>query len=100
MWLAPKALELGLIDQLGTMEDAIEFAAALAELESYRIHYVLKPESPAVKLLRQFSITAGPSHARPFNLFAHSASRLMEGLDDLSQPQATVICTDCSLELL
>jgi protease-4 len=100
VWLAPKALELGLIDQLGTMEDAIEFAAALAELESYRIHYVLKPESPAVKLLRQFSITAGPSHARPFNLFAHSASRLMEGLDDLSQPQATVICTDCSLELL
>ncbi len=100
VWLAPSALELGLIDQLGTMEDAIKYAAALAELENYRVDYVVKPLSPSIALLRQFWITAGGSHARSFNLFADSASRLMETLDNLSQPQATVMCTICSVEIL
>jgi protease-4 len=100
VWLAPKALELGLIDQLGTMEDAIEYAAALAELESFRVNYVVKPVSPAMELLRRFSITAGQSHAGSFNLFYASASRLMETLNNLGQPRATVMCTVCSVELL
>lgn len=100
VWLAPAALELGLIDKLGTMEDAIEYAAARAELENYRVNYVVKPVSPAVQLLRRLSITAADSHARSFNLFAESASRLMETLDNLNQPQATVMCTVCSVELL
>ena len=100
VWLAPAALELGLIDKLGTMEDAIEYAAARAELQSYRVNYVVKPVSPAVEFLRRLSITAADSHARSFNLFAQSAARLMETMDDLSQPRATVMCTVCSVELL
>ncbi len=100
VWLAPKALELGLIDQLGTMEDAVVHAARLAELDDYRVHYTVQPMSPAIELLRRFSITAGQSHARSINLFAASATRLMETLDNLSQPRATVMCTVCSVELL
>ena len=100
VWLAPKALELGLIDQLGTMEDAVEYAAARAGLESYRVDYVVKPVSPTIELLRRFWITAEDSSARSFNLFADSASKMMETLDNLSQPRATVMCTICPVEVL
>jgi protease-4 len=100
VWLAPAALELGLIDKLGTMEDAIEYAAARAELENYRVNYVVQPVSPAIEFLRRFSISAAQSDGRSFNLFAESAARLMETLDNLSRPQATVMCTTCSVELL
>jgi protease-4 len=100
VWLAPEALEIGLIDQLGTMEDAIEHAAALAELESYRVDYVVKPPSYTMALLQRFAINVGRSQAQSFNLFADSAARLMETLDNLSQPRATVMCTVCSVELL
>jgi protease-4 len=100
VWLAPEALELGLIDQLGTMEDAIAHAAAMAELDSYRVDYVVKPPSYTIALLQRFSIAVGQSQARSFNLFADSAARLMETLENLSQPRATVMCTVCSVELL
>jgi protease-4 len=100
VWLAPKALELGLIDQMGTMEDAIEYAAAQAELEDYRITYVVKPVSPAMALLRRFAIATGSVSSGSYNLFAELAARLMETLDNISQPQATVMCTVCSVELL
>jgi protease-4 len=100
VWLAPEALELGLVDRLGTMDDAIEYAAGLAELESYQVNYVEKPLSPAIEFLRRFSLLQGSSSSQTLNLFAASASRLMETLENLSQPRATVLCTICSVELL
>ncbi len=100
VWLAPEALELGLVDRLGTMDDAIEYAAGLAELERYEVNYLEKPLSPTMELLRRFSLVADSSGSRTLNLFAASASRLMETLEDLSQPRATVLCTLCSVELL
>ena len=100
VWLAPSALERGLIDQLGTMEDAIEYAAAQAELEDYRVSYVVKPVSPAMALLRRFAIATGNVTHGSFNLFAAQAARLMDTLDNISQPQATIMCTVCSVELL
>ena len=39
VWAGETALELGLIDNLGNMEDAIERAAELAELEDYQTFY-------------------------------------------------------------
>jgi len=100
VWLAPSALELGLVDQLGTMEDAIEYAAIQAELEDYRVSYVTKPISPTMALLRRFSIATSNVSQGPFNLYAAKAARLMDTLDNISQPQATVMCTVCSVEML
>ncbi|MEP4486049.1 MAG: signal peptide peptidase SppA [Halioglobus sp.] len=100
VWLAPSALELGLIDQLGTMEDAIEFAATQAELEDYRVSYVVKPVSPAMAFLRRFSIATGKVGQSSFNLFAAKAASLMDTLVNISEPRATVMCTMCSVELL
>ena len=44
VYLSDQALELGLVDEIGTLEDAITYAAEdLAELEDYRVMYVTPP---------------------------------------------------------
>jgi protease-4 len=40
-----QALELGLVDKLGTLEDAIKFAASAAKLDKYELRVVPEPKS-------------------------------------------------------
>jgi protease-4 len=42
VWFAQHALENGLIDKLGTFDQAVKAAAGLAKLESYQIKYIKK----------------------------------------------------------
>ena len=37
VWTGKQALENGLVDELGGLEDAIDLAASLAEIDEYRI---------------------------------------------------------------
>ena len=37
------ALEIGLVDELGTLHDAVDHAASLAELDEYKVDHVLPP---------------------------------------------------------
>ncbi len=39
VWLGEKALKLGLVDQLGGLEDAIAKAAELAKIDTYKVDY-------------------------------------------------------------
>lgn len=57
VWIGTDALELGLVDQLGTLDDAIESAAALAGLpeDSWGIVYVEKELSIGEQLLLQYA---------------------------------------------
>lgn len=50
-----KALELGLVDKLGTLQDAIKSAAKNAGLKEYSAQYVSKSPSLKEKLLYRFS---------------------------------------------
>ena len=38
-----RALEIGLVDEIGNLNDAITFAASLAEIDDYKIDYVRPP---------------------------------------------------------
>ncbi|MBU1138350.1 MAG: signal peptide peptidase SppA [Proteobacteria bacterium] len=51
------AQRLGLVDELGTMEDAIDSAAALAGLEDYSASYIRKPLTVKDEILQLFSGT-------------------------------------------
>jgi protease-4 len=51
IWSGKKALELGLVDKLGTLEDAIESAANLAGLEDYRIKEYPVFQNPLQKMI-------------------------------------------------
>jgi protease-4 len=97
VWLAPAALELGLIDELGTMEDAIAHAAEAAGLADYRVDYVVKPISPAFALLRQFDLRIGIDQR--LGSFAQQVMRSFQTLEGLSQPRATVMCTLCIFDM-
>jgi protease-4 len=59
VWSAPDALEHGLVDALGGLEDAIGAAAARADLERYEVDYVELPRSPRELLLQQLSKRLG-----------------------------------------
>lgn len=55
VWSGVKALELGLVDQLGTLKDAIKSAASKAKLEDddYDVWYVKRELSEKEKLIKQ-----------------------------------------------
>lgn len=55
VWTGKRALELGLVDELGDLEDAIDAAAAKVDLDAYRIVEYPKPKPPIVALMEQFS---------------------------------------------
>ena len=54
VWLGQDALRLGLVDELGNIDNAIAKAAALAELEDYALVYYPKPADPLEELMKMF----------------------------------------------
>ena len=73
VWLGRQAMDIGLVDQLGGLADAVEAAAELAGLEQYGIKRFTTPVPPGEQFLRQLAeseaTTAGPVNA------LYSASR-------------------------
>ncbi|KAA3637525.1 MAG: signal peptide peptidase SppA [Bacteroidetes bacterium] len=55
VWTGKRAQELGLVDELGDLGDAIDAAAAKVDLDSYRVVEYPKPKPPIVALMEQFS---------------------------------------------
>ncbi len=53
VWTGQKALELGLIDEIGGLEDAIAKAAELTELEEYKIAEYPKLQAPLLEMLEK-----------------------------------------------
>jgi len=49
------AMGLGLVDKLGTMDDAIKSAATLAGLTEYSAHYINKPKTMTDEIMQIFS---------------------------------------------
>ena len=47
------ALEINLVDELGTLDDAIEYVAESAELEDYKVEHIIPP-APAANYMFQF----------------------------------------------
>ena len=57
VWLGDKAKELGLVDELGNIDNAITKAVELAELESYQLAYYPEVKDPMAELLKMFDNT-------------------------------------------
>lgn len=53
VWSANRALEHGLIDAIGSLEDAIDSAALLADVGQYDVLYVEQALSPRERILQQ-----------------------------------------------
>ena len=61
VWTGTDALGLGLVDVLGGLEDAIEIAANMADLENYRISSLPEQLDPVQELIKE--ITGGAKAA-------------------------------------
>jgi protease-4 len=60
VWAGKTALELGLVDQLGDLDDAMAVAAELAELDDYDTVYLSNELSPREQIIRQLmEVSAG-----------------------------------------
>ncbi len=55
IWTGQHAQEIGLVDELGGLEDAIAEAASLAELDDYRVYDYPKIKNPWEQLLEEFT---------------------------------------------
>jgi protease-4 len=55
VWTGSHALEIGLVDKLGDLEDAIQSAATMSELEEYRLVEYPKPKSAILALMEELT---------------------------------------------
>ena len=66
VWTGADALEIGLVDEIGTLEDAINYAAVMAgdsDVENWGIASYPKPLTAMEQLLQQFGKTTNPEEA-------------------------------------
>ena len=100
VWTGSKALEIGLIDEIGGLEEAISSAAELAELETYSVWHVEPEISSKEKLLRELTAEMGVSSIKaPVGLVDQLVSNLRQDLNaytSLNDPMHSyVICEHC-----
>ena len=100
VWIASSAKEIGLIDEIGGIDDAITYAANMAELEDYQVEYYgqeLSPEELILKeLLENFDVSLGePKVLSALNGLAD----LYETLTDIQEPKALLTCKNCLIDL-
>ena len=100
IWIATSAKEIGLVDEIGGIDDAITYAANMAELEDYQVEYYgeeLSPEELILKeLLENFDVSLG----EPKVLSAlNGLASLYETLTGIQEPKALLTCTDCLVDL-
>ena len=100
VWIATSAKEIGLVDEIGGIDDAITYAANMAELDNYQVEYYsqeLSPEEMFIKeLVENFDVSIG----EPKVLSAlNGVADLYETLTDIQEPKALLTCKDCLVDL-
>jgi hypothetical protein len=68
-------------------------------LDKYRVNYVVKEVSPAIALLRAFSLGAAVEVSSSHNVFSDRVAKLLAVVEDLGQPRATLLCSHCLVEM-
>ena len=98
VWAGETALELGLVDQLGNIKDAINRAAELAEIDSYETYYPSEPLDWKQQLLSSiFSISGGiiPQSILD-NFFVKSSLKTLSEIESFNDPKGIYLkCEDC-----
>jgi len=103
IWSGDKALELGLVDNLGDLEQAIESAAKLAGVDDYSSWYVepdITTQQKVMKLLMsEIASSEMMTKTDPISMIHRKLEKEAGFLTDLNDPHhAYVICTSCLLE--
>jgi len=116
VWSGAKAKELGLVDELGNLTDAIVAAAELAELEQYDTLLIEEEPSSRNKFIQQMmgksskllafvgvssSDLMSPSTLdnKPVSLFVGQLQKELAAINQFNDPQGTyTLCLACSAQ--
>ena len=82
VWSAPDALERGLVDKLGHLDDAIKAAAELANLDEYEVDHVGLPMSPRDVLMQHLADRVGSLRLWTRSATAGALSTFMQPVVD------------------
>ena len=100
VWIATSAKEIGLIDEIGGINDAITYAAKISELEDYKVQYYSEVPSPEElileELIENFDVSLGDTEVlTAFN----GLLSLYKTLIGIQEPKALLTCNDCLVNL-
>ncbi len=116
VWSGAKAKELGLVDELGDLTDAVVAAAELAELkqydtlliekeQSYRNNFLLQMMGKGASLLAfaGFSsnnlMSANHINSKPVSLFVNQLQKELAAMNQFNDPQGIyTLCLACSAQ--
>jgi protease-4 len=94
VWTGRKALELGLVDGLGQLPDAIAAAAKRAKIDNYRVKFIEKPLTAREQLLKQIADSLGFASTSRWSQWTHALTQLTRLEDPLHM---YTLCDTCSL---
>jgi protease-4 len=78
-----QALELGLVDKIGTMQDAVEHVAGLAKIKDYEVRVVPEPKNLLERIIEEAS---GDQDDKPGLDLRQMGARRAGGLVNLAMP--------------
>ena len=106
VWIGEDALELGLVDELGELDDAVATAAELAELENYDTVYVQRSLSAQELFWKEFfgqamTFVGKWQFANSNSALINEFKRVMgefNTLNELNDPKGTyILCLPCDV---
>ena len=116
VWSGKKAKELGLVDELGNLDDAITAAAKLAELDEFDTLLIEKEQSPSNKVIQELlgqstqlisffnnentitSLASNTLHNGPFSQIMSFLTKEIEQMNQFNDPQGRYLfCEACSV---
>ena len=90
VWTGEQGLKIGLVDELGNLDDAVAHAAKLAEVEKYRAVAYPAPANPFEQLLGDKKSGYLNSQLRNILGEGYKAFSLMQGIKDKDAVQARI----------
>jgi protease-4 len=105
VWAGKTAKELGLIDQFGNLQDAVQSAAKMANLKDYDVIYIEQPLTAREKLIKRLNqfLTGATNNilgrvAHPAVRFIKDLSPELEAIAELNDPQGVyAYCLVCNI---
>lgn len=106
VWIGEDALELGLVDELGELDDAVAIAAEFAELENYDTVYVQRSLSAQELFWKEFfgqamTFVGKWQFANSNSALINEFKRVMgefNTLNELNDPKGTyILCLPCDV---
>ena len=100
VWIATSAKEIGLVDEIGGINDAITYAAKISELEDFKVQYYSESPSPEALILKElienFDVSLGDTEVLSA---LNGLASLYKTLIGIQQPKALLTCNDCLVNL-